>query len=1054
MATTQEAIARLRMIFETQGADQAVAEMKKLETAETSLGTSSLNLDRSFANLERRYSETARAAAEYERSMKTLNAAVAQNPALAGRAAAVEQTIAARYQATMQAAHQAAQAQTLYGQASERVFATTSMLAGSTGFLGTALGTISKGGLAVATGIGAAGLAFHTLNESATGIANYARDIKHFSEATGLSTTQVQGLTKEASKFGIEGESVRRSVLRFTASFEEMRSGSGSLYESIRNVDGGLAEQMRSSETATDALQMMVRAINAADTAWQKARLTGAAFGKEARGQVSFYSQLDFANMTGGRRGLSEDLINELDKMQIAVNQAAREMQLAWSRGWATTFLEFKRQMYETGTDLLNMPAAVKAQVIQSTTRASDEDALKVFDEQEQILKKRLEEIEAAAAAMGDTTSQQFLKLVADAERLKRQLEEVREEQAKIARPEAALGAAATGAAGSVAPPTLAQMKTDDIVAASNRYKELQSVLGGLVPVAQQVEEAFRQIELAMRRAPTEEYKQQIEAAKDELIAFKTVQAELSQVAPGTYQRQAEAIKELKAQYPGLVAQDANRMALLDAQLQAAQAVTSVERMDAQEQVRMLQLKGEGYSLELRTAIAGKERAIGEAQVNSNALQTLASLRDQYGVAAAVGGVEKMRAQYAATYNSLVRQGVSSNTASAVAGQEMANTQAQINAGASQTLFNLQNQYDVAKAVTGAEKIRAQEAATYNSLVQQGVNAGLAAMIAAQERANAEAEVNANISRQVIALDESTELIYAQLRGTEAKVKAEQAYNRALRDGGDLEHAAALAAATYNNEIARRMAQQQPEPDPQAMEAQRQGLLSGAGQVVQEIESAAQAGSQLARTLLGQLRGESGAAVLASPDLLEMMQKIQQEVALAPKLQQYQQAQEQAQEQLRSLQDQYRLGGAATDQEKAQIQWQITYEKLIRDGVASNLAKQIADQELANTMQDLAKAVDENTSALQAQLDPIYTEGRAALRIGYYGEGSGGTMRTVTGTGFGTPANMNAPAAPALAAPAPVVVINNNFPTGAVMGDRTTQYQAANSYGRAIKAMI
>src|SRR5580765_7682562 len=115
MATTQEAIARLRMIFETQGADAAAAEMKKLKASTTSLGQNSLNLDRAFTGLERRYSETARATAEYERSMRTLNAAVAQNPALTERAAAVQQTITARYQATMQAARQATQAQTALG---------------------------------------------------------------------------------------------------------------------------------------------------------------------------------------------------------------------------------------------------------------------------------------------------------------------------------------------------------------------------------------------------------------------------------------------------------------------------------------------------------------------------------------------------------------------------------------------------------------------------------------------------------------------------------------------------------------------------------------------------------------------------------------------------------------------------------------------------------------------------------------------------------------------------------------------------------------------------
>jgi Caudovirales tail fibre assembly protein, lambda gpK len=233
------------------------------------------------------------------------------------------------------------------------------------------------------------------------------------------------------------------------------------------------------------------------------------------------------------------------------------------------------------------------------------------------------------------------------------------------------------------------------------------------------------------------------------------------------------------------------------------------------------------------------------------------------------------------------------------------------------------------------------------------------------------------------------------------------------------------------------------------MEAENQKRTSAAvsswGEYVSAIDAAAQAGSQTAQTF-STLLHKTGIAMSQTVDAAAILQKAQAEVALQPARQRT----KQAEDQLKQLQDQYRLGGAATPEEKAQIQAELTYRDLIKEGVRSDLAHQIANQELANAMQDLAKSVDQNTTALQDQLDPIYSEGRAALRIGYYGEGAGGTMRTVTGTGFA--ANMNTPA-PTTPAPAPTVTVVNNFPPGAVMGDRRTQYLAANSYGRAIKAI-
>jgi hypothetical protein len=1056
MATTQEAIARLRMIFETQGADAAAAEMKKLEASTTSLGTSSLNLDRAFTGLERRYSETARATAEYERSMRTLNAAVAQNPALAERAAAVQQTITARYQATMQAAQQAAHAQTALGQVNQAAQSQMQGLAASTGLLGSTLSTLGRAGTVAAVGIGGLYLGFQKLDEGVTRTAQYARDLKNFSEATGLSTAQVQGLNKEASKFGIDIDQLHGGLLRFTAGIEELKQGSGSLLTSIRGVDSGLADQMQNARGEAEALGLLAQAVQRAGNEFQRAQIARAAFGRQGLGLLPLLQSLDVGDIAQkfSAKGLSESVINEMNKLQSAIDALGtsidKKIYASFGESWLKSKLSF-----------LEYVDAVVKNIGKVNETAKENRAVEEINAQSNAVKDlqtyvdRLQKsVDESGGAMGRLFGgPQAAALDTYKEKLKQanaELDKLLEERTNKALP---LPAQAPDLL-----PASSGQSIDDLKKTINAYKELQSAIGNLIPVQQQVAAEAARLELAARTGPSE-YKAQIEQATAALLALKTVQAEMSQVAPGTYERQLEQIQAMKAEYPGLVAQDAIRLAEMQAQLRVAQAVTGVQRMQAQEQATYVQLVRQGVAPELAMTMAKKQTAIAQAQINAQAQQQLLSLRNQAGVAA---------------------------------------------------------------AVTGEEKIRAQQIATINSLLQQGVDLETATAIAARERANAEATVNAQVQQQVFKLNESTELIRAQIKDLQAQagqaqtilginemnVRTQQAFNDAIRQGASDEAASAVAAATYNNLLAQRamqiaqinaqQLQQQQSPrdsgvggdNKGALPGQeflpaRTGLLPGAGQVLSEIESYAQAGSAAARQFLA---SESAGGMLASRDLSELVAKMKQEAALGPILQQYQQTQDQALQQLVSLQNQGRLGAAGTPQEKAQIQAQITYEDLIKQGVASDLAHQIANQELANAMQDLAKSVDANTSALQDQLDPIYTEGRAALRIGYYGEGSGGTMRTVTGTGYANDntgraaggdvyagrAYMIGERGPELFVPGAsgtivpnaalqgganaaqsgnVVIINNNFPPGAVMGDRRTQYQAANSYGRAVAAM-
>jgi hypothetical protein len=1013
MATTQEAIARLRMIFETQGADAAVAEMKKLETAETSLGTTSLNLDRAFGNLERRYSETARATADYERAMRTLNAAVAQNPALAERAAAVQQTVAARYQATMQAAHQAAQAQTALGQVNQAAQATASGLASSTGLFGSALSTIGRGGLVAAAGVGAAVVAFRTLSTGVDAFAQRSRAISEFAETTGLTTRQVQGLSKEAARFGIDTEKMQTGLQRFVSQMDEFRQGGGQLLDVVRSIDAGLAEQMQQTDDTAQQLKLLQQGIEGTTDAFQKARLERAAFG---RGMLAL-GQIDFAAGMQRTSGIPDQIIQEMKRLQGEIdasstnisNKIYAEFGVAWERSKLQMLLYFEALI--KGKALMGVDTQAKRQ----SPAELDEASLQELTSQAERLQEQIDRINNSTLAGTEYWDNFFGQANKGAELQTQALKKV---QAELDALKAKMAAAAES------PEAKSKLLTAQIA----DLQKLQQVLGALMPVEQQVELATKQLNQAMATAPAE-YKQQIEAAKNALLDLKTVQAEMSQVDPGTYRRQLEAIDSIKAAYPGLVAQDAIRMSQLEDQLRIAQALPGVARMEAEELARINQLLLEGKDLQMAINIVAKERAV---------------------------------------------------------------VQAQINTAAQQQLFNLRNAYGVAAAVTGAEKIRAQEQATIAALIQQGVDAELAGVVAAQERANAEAAVNAAIEQQVSALDASTEIIKAQTADlwaqagatqkiigmNEINVRAQQAYEQAVRAGADATYASMLAAATYNNLLAQRhkqiveiqiaeeranrarleqinqeilavsrQADQEAEQAQQAFNQRMSSAQAASQQAMgEQFRSLAQAGSQTAQQILAMLEGAYGAAWLFNADqLLAPLQKAKQEVALIPQ----QQREQQAVDQLKQLQDEFRLGGAATPEAKAQIQWQLTYEKLIKEGVSASVAQQIANQELANTMQELAKSVDANTSALQSQLDPIYTEGRAALRIGYYGEGAGGTQRVVTGTGY---ANENVPASGGQASGSNLIVINNNFAAGAVMGDRRTQYQAANAYGRAIAA--
>src|SRR5664280_2018751 len=92
-------------------------------------------------------------------------------------------------------------------------------------------------------------------------------DVAVVSETTGLSTTQLQALTHAAAEHGVAAEQTIRSIEKFTAAFDELRKGSGTMLTQISAVDGGLASMMMRTKDPAAAFELLTQAINKADAA-------------------------------------------------------------------------------------------------------------------------------------------------------------------------------------------------------------------------------------------------------------------------------------------------------------------------------------------------------------------------------------------------------------------------------------------------------------------------------------------------------------------------------------------------------------------------------------------------------------------------------------------------------------------------------------------------------------------------------------------------------------------------------------------------------------------
>lgn len=349
MATTaQDAVSRLQIETTSDGTDAATTSLNHLAeayggvaVASTSVEQTTSSLDSKFASIERRYNDQVKALQDFQKVQNTVNAAVAQNPALQDRANTVLAAAKQRYDdltGTQSAFEKGMDA------ASEKATELTHEL----GPLGSALALVGPAGLAIGAALGIAGLALDKLKEQANEAGQWATQLQNAANVIGVTATELQGLNEAAESAGVSANDNVSAFERFTVSLGQLRDGAGTLYTQLQKVSPALVNQLSVAKDATTAWNLLSQAYVQADKN-QQALISRAAFGRSgaAEGQV-----LQATANAGGISGLTdENSANAISDQQIAqwaklttqINSATEAAAHNFQSIFTTTILESEK---------------------------------------------------------------------------------------------------------------------------------------------------------------------------------------------------------------------------------------------------------------------------------------------------------------------------------------------------------------------------------------------------------------------------------------------------------------------------------------------------------------------------------------------------------------------------------------------------------------------------------------------------------------------------------------------------------------------------------------
>lgn len=264
--------------------------------------------------------------------------------------------VRAKYQQNVDAAGNAATAQTLFGKATSGVSAQLVAMAAGAGPVGVFLSALGPWGIAAAVGLGVASTAFGYVKDESARMGQAAIALQQFKDVTGLTVGEIGALRDIGSSLGIEGDKITSSFERLTSGLADAHRASGTLYTDVRQVSGSLADQLQQSTSTADAINILARAYQGAGDASAKAAIARAAFG--GRGGAALGPVLGQVADSGS----VQDLAAKMSALQAQTD--------AETKRWA----EMQAQIDETRKRSANILASIITdQGLQAQKTAADE---------------------------------------------------------------------------------------------------------------------------------------------------------------------------------------------------------------------------------------------------------------------------------------------------------------------------------------------------------------------------------------------------------------------------------------------------------------------------------------------------------------------------------------------------------------------------------------------------------------------------------------------------------------------------------------------------------
>jgi hypothetical protein len=775
------------------------------------------------------------------------------------------------------------------------------------GALGGILGSFGPWGVAAAASIGLVSAAFDYLNEHAAKFGEASIQINKVGQATGLTTTEVRGLSEAAEKAGVSGDEIGSSFERLTANLATAREGTGTLFTSLEKVNGQLAVDVAGAKSGAEAWDLIAKAVTGTGNAFDKAAIAKAAFGK---GGVVDVPVLQATDAAGGLAAYSE----EVQKATGITDQLTQRV--------------------------AGLKAEIEATKKQTENVYASLYSVEVLTRQAEFAKVQFSVSQSFAAmvkAAGGFHWSDFLPSESDPG--------VTDLEARArAAPSGDGQAASPAAAGS----------SDKIKEQANETQRLTTVTTSLAAAQANAEKA-------------------LQAYDSEGVTSTTT------------------IEALTASR-----KNAGDALLLLSNLEKAH-ITTLNGAATGEEI----LKAKTDAL---TAAFNQGKITAEdynRALHGDTNNVVAGLQDQRSVIEAIGGAAKMAAQYAADYAAQLRAGKDPADALAIASEKLANAQAAANASAQAQTWTLQNNLAVAQAWTASGQMLAQQQATYNQLVHDGVDSETAGATAAAQYADAKARAVAAGEKLVQSSQDNLDKITAQGTGMEGVVASSIAYRDAIQAGATATQAAAISADTLQASMvqaaqaADRVAQSEAAAALSAATAKSKGNPFTTTNLDPWNVQDQPTGSSL--PLIQTAKG-----LYPANDARGFAIAFQQQNGTLnppPDLNQIANSYVSRGDYAGALTDTERLGANSMSTVDTLVQNQngMTSDKGIQ---TSNLQAEMAwlntlpetiarDQKLVSLQQSIDQLTSATTANTAATLNPLYTQGAGALAIGYYHAANG-----------------------------------------------------------------